>query len=125
MEHVVLHRELFRFAATRIAVDLHNCDGQRANGQHRPCHIIHLWRLWACYCIAFKEVIGKTPIYPATRACIFSPLSPAKILLVSFFHCDNSFPDKLDICRILSLLHTQMYNQLRHIAIINKALADK
>ena len=118
MEYVVLHRVLFRFAATRIAVALHNCDAQRANGQHSSCNIIHLCRLCACCCLVFKEIIGKTPIYTATRACIFSPLSPAKILLVSFFHCDNSFPDKLDICRILSLLHTQMYNQLRHIAIL-------
>ena len=118
MEYVVLHRVLFRFASTRIAVALHNCDAQRANGQHSSCNIIHLCRLCACCCLVFKEIIGKTPIYTATRACIFSPLSPAKILLVSFFHCDNSFPDKLDICRILSLLHTQMYNQLRHIAIL-------
>lgn len=118
MEHVVLHRVLFRFAPTCIAVALHNCDGQRANGQHRPCLIIHFRRLCTCCRLSFKEVIGKTPVYTATRACLFSPLSRAEKLLVSLLYCDNGFPDKLDICGILSLLHTQMDNQLRHIAIL-------
>lgn len=117
MEYAVLCGVLFRFASTHIAVALHGRDGQRANGQHRSCHIIHFSRLCACFCLAIKEVIGKTSLYTATRARLLSPLSPAKILLLSLFHCDNSVPDKLNICGILSLLHTQMVSRLRYIAI--------
>lgn len=117
MEYVVLCGVLFRFASTHIAVALHGRDGQRANGQHRSCNIIHFSRLCACFCLAIKEVIGKTSLYIATRARLLSPLSPAKILLLSLFHCDNSVPDKLNICGILSLLHTQMVSRLRYIAI--------
>lgn len=66
MEYVVLCGVLFRFASTHIAVALHGRDGQRANGQHRSCHIIHFSRLCACFCLAIKEVIGKTSLYAAT-----------------------------------------------------------
>lgn len=66
MEYVVLHRVLFCFAATHIAVALHGCDGHGANGQHRSCHIIHLCRLCACSRLVLKEAIGKTQVHTAT-----------------------------------------------------------
>lgn len=66
MEYVVLCGVLFRFAATHIAVALHGCDDHGANGQRCSCHIIHFSRLCACFCLAIKEVIGKTSLYAAT-----------------------------------------------------------